>query len=177
MCWLLKLPACLLTRKSIPSGSMNHFSFVSHETFTARNTSKRCKYSCRIFRNLLLIDAVFDLWPVFDGSRIGPLHICIEFWNRMKTSFQTESTTNKVEEPVPVRVMIRIVEILLYLIFRSSYLDLPESQTSKLSLQNSLSFRQVWTPIVADKHWTYIQWAMVWSWYPKSLSSLQNQPM
>jgi hypothetical protein len=58
----------------------------------------------------------------------------------------------KVEELVPVRVMIRIVEILLYLIFQSSYFDLPESQTSKLSLQNSLSFRQVWTPIVADKH-------------------------
>jgi hypothetical protein len=32
----------------------------------------------------------------------------------------------KVEEPIPVRVMIWIVEILLYLIFHSSYLDLPE---------------------------------------------------
>jgi hypothetical protein len=59
---------------------------------------------------------------------------------------------HKIKEHVPVRAMIRIVEILLYLIFQSSYLDLLESQTSKLSLQNSLFFRQVWTPIVADKH-------------------------
>jgi hypothetical protein len=40
--------------------------------------------------------------------------------------------------------MIWIVKILLYLIFQSP-------KPVSLSLQNNLSFRQVWTPIVADK--------------------------
>jgi hypothetical protein len=75
----------------------------------------------------------------------------------------------KVEEPIPVRVMIRIVEILLYLIFQ-------ESQTSKLSLQNSLSFRQIWTPIVADKHWTCGNYRLSWWHVHMKMASLLSQP-
>jgi hypothetical protein len=73
----------------------------------------------------------------------------------------------KVEEPIPIKVIIRTIEIILYLIFQSP-------KRVSWAFKTDLSFRQVWIPVVDDKHWTCGNYRF--SCVHMKMASLLSQP-